>query len=177
MRSWRIALGCALLLVAAASSIDAAEPRYSFLEAGYSRVSPNGGDNANGWFLGGSFKVTTFHFFAEIRDVGDLEGWQIGGGWQGLLGQPADLVAELSYMDADIEKGIDVAFGVRWMVAQSIELNAYAHWSDMDVLNRTSLELNGIWDFTRNFGVGAGYTIGDELDDFRAYVRFNFKKN
>lgn len=177
MRSVRILIGCALIALAASSAIDAAEPRYSFVEAGWSRISPNDGSGGNGWFLGGSFEITTFHFFAEIRDVGPLQGWQIGGGWQGLLGKPADLVAELSYIDAEIENGIDVAFGVRWMVSHAVELNAYAHWSDMEILNRTSGEINGLWDFTPSFGVGAGYLFGDELDDFRAYVRFNFKKN
>lgn len=166
-----------LLCLLASPALQAAEPRYSFVEGGLSRITPDGGSARNGAFIGGSFALASFHFFGEIFDVGRWEGIELGGGWHGLLGESADLVAQASYINADLEDAVRLSGGARWMVSPIVELNGLYHWSGFDELSSSSLELNGLWEFVPRLSLGVGYSFGNRNDLLRAYVRFSFKKN
>jgi hypothetical protein len=169
----------ALILLGASLSpaLQAAEPRYTYVEGGLLRVNPDGGSARNGAFLGGSFALAGFHFFGELFDVGSWEGIELGGGWHGLLGEAADLVARASYANADVEDGFRLSGGARWMVSPIVELNGFYHWSSFDELSSSSLELGGLWEFVPRLSLGVGYTLGNRNDVLRAYVRFSFKRN
>jgi hypothetical protein len=166
-----------LLCLLATPALQAAEPRYTFVEGGLLRVNPDDGSAENGAFLGGSFALAGFHFFGELFDVSQWEGIELGGGWHGLLGESADLVAQASYVNADVEDALRLTGGARWMVSPNVELNGFYHWTDFDLLSSSSLELNGLWEFAPRFSLGVGYSFGDRNDVLRVYARFSFQRN
>ena len=112
----------------------------------------------------------------EIGQLGSSNTWEIGGGWHGLLGRRADLVASGSWVDLDVEDGFKVSIGIRWMVLRRLELNGFLNYANLDFSNTASGEVNGIWNFARRWGVGAGFLLGDDRAISRAFVRFNFGK-
>jgi hypothetical protein len=170
-----------LIVVALASgAVLAQEPNYDLVEGGWWNVNPDGASSEDGWFLGGGFefqpRTARFHVGVEIGQLGPWNTWEIGGGWHGLLGKRADLVANGSWVDLDVEDGFKVSIGVRWMTLRRLELNGFLNYTNLDFSNTTSGEVNGIWDFARRFGVGAGFVQGDDRAVARAFVRFNFGK-
>jgi len=162
----------AMILLASLPAL-AQSPHYTYVEAGWLQVDPDGSSSEDGWFAGGSVGVASFQFFAEYGDLGDAEVWQAGGGWHGILGERADLVAEAAFIDLDSEDGFKVTGGVRWMITQRLEVNGFVNYLDVGSDDDTSIEVNGIWNLAKRFAVGAGYEAGDELNWIRAFVRFN----
>ncbi|HXV75965.1 MAG TPA: hypothetical protein VD788_06545 [Candidatus Polarisedimenticolaceae bacterium] len=150
---------------------------WNLVDAGVWQIDPDSADRDEGWFAGGSFELgrkTRFHVLGEYGDFGDFGLWQLGGGWHGLLGDRADLFADLSFSDADTEDGFKLRFGVRWSVLARLELNGNVGWTDLDFNENESLAVNGIWSFHKRIGVGAGYEAGSEFNLVRAFVRFRF---
>ncbi len=170
-----IAMVVGAVLVLAVGASQAQSPNYSFVEGGWWRFDPDGASSEDGLFLGGSAGLFgNFQVFAEIGDAGPIDQWQIGGGWHGLLGKAADLVAQGVFLDNDLlGDGLGVSVGIRWMVLERLELNGFVNYASLDS-SETSGELNGIWDFAKRFGVGAGFEGGDDARVLRAVVRFNF---
>jgi hypothetical protein len=156
---------------------DAPAPRYTFVEGGWLYVDPDGASSDNGWFAGVSIGLAkSFQVFGEYGDPGDFESWNVGGGWHGLLGRRADLVAQASYVDAEFDDGFRLQFGVRWMVIRPLEINGFLNYTDLDLTDSTAVAVNGIFHFGKIVGVGAGYEAGDDGDTARAFVRFNLGK-
>jgi hypothetical protein len=164
------------LLVTLAPAAEAASPNYKYAEGGWLYVDPDGASSDSGWFLGGQFGTKRWQVFGEYGDPGDFESWYVGAGWHGLLGKKADLVANLAYVDADIDDGFRIQAGVRWMLLERLELRGFLTHTNLDLTDLNTVELGAIWNFARRLGVGAAYEFGDEGDTARAFVRFNFGK-
>jgi hypothetical protein len=189
-------LTVALCLPAAALAVG---PNYSFVEAGYIDVDVDVDtvdldgidDSGDGWFVGGSFGSKRWHIFGEYQegDLGsgasklDQERWFVGAGWHGLLGERADLVVEVAYLDVGFDVGdskvSDDGFrgsaGVRWVPVKLFELNGFYNYADLSDLRTAdeSWEVNAILNIWR-IGLGLGYEEFDDTEDLRAFVRFNF---
>jgi len=172
----RTLLVLVLLMVGVGSALAQA-PGWKYVEAGFTSINPDGGDSVDGWFGGGSWEFGSknlFHVFAEFGEV-DSEGqWAAGGGWHGLLGEAADIVAEAAFVDFDEVDGFRVSGGVRWMLLTRLELNGYVNYTDLDSFDQTSFEIGAVFDFTKRLGVGASYDKGDDFDTARAFLRYNF---
>ena len=80
----------------------------------------------------------------------------------------------VSFFDADVDDGLRLGAGVRWMVLEKLEVNGFLNYTDLDLSDLNVLEANGIWLFARWFGVGAGFEWGDEANTARVFARFNF---
>jgi hypothetical protein len=166
-----------VVLSAGAGAVLAQSPGWKYVEGGLWNVNPDRGSSEDGWFLGGSWelgKETRFHVFAEAGDLDSNTQWSVGGGWHGLLGERADIVAEGAFVDADEVDGFRVAGGVRWMLLRRLELNGWVNYVDLDSTDQTSFEVGAIFDLTKRFGVGGSYDWGDDFDTTRVFVRFNF---
>ena len=109
-----------LVLVAAllAPSLVLAQgesPKWGYIEAGYTDFNPDEGSSDDGWFAGGSMNLFKhFHLVAEYNDVGGYTFWNAGGGWHGLLGEKADLFAQVMWANIEVEDSdidVDVAKG------------------------------------------------------------------
>ena len=176
-RAWLRMLTILIVLSVGAGAVRAQSPGWKYVEGGLWSVNPDRGSSVDGWFLGGAFELgsaTRFHLFAELGELDSNNQWSVGGGWHGLLGQRADLVAEGAFVDADSVDGFRVSGGVRWMLLRRLELNGFVNYVDLDSTDQTSLRIGAIFDFAKRFGVGGSYEAGDDFDTARAFVRFNF---
>jgi hypothetical protein len=187
IRVWKVAAAC-VVFVAASMVAQAAEPPWTFVEGGYLVNDPDisGSDTGDNWFLGGSFGAKSFHVFAEyvqgdFVDGVDNANWKLGAGWHGLLGEPADLVADVVYLKNDDpfdDSGWGASFGVRWRIIKLFEVAGFANYVDFsDLDSDTTGELQALL-YVWRIGIGAKWEGGGDLaDQYAAFIRFNFGKN
>jgi len=160
-----------------AGAAMAQSPGWKYVEGGLWSVNPDGASSEDGWFVGGAWELgskTRFHVFANFGNLDSNNQWSVGGGWHGLLGERADLVAEGAFVDADTVDGFRVTGGLRWMLLKRLELGGFVNYVDLDSVDQTGFELEVIFDLTKRFGVGGNYEKGDEFDTAEVFVRFNF---
>src|SRR5688572_24169016 len=174
------AIFCALLflLMGASTSIAGTkELRYGFVEGGW-LISEDTDeiDAENGWFAGGSFELRRIHIFGEYRDPGAFETWEAGAGWHGLFGDALDLVIEGAYVDADFDEGFRASGGLRWLILDDLELNAFYNHVDVGDFENDGVSVGGLWEFLGRFAVGGEWEFADETDTGRLFFRFYFKK-
>lgn len=186
-RLLRTAVMVALLAFTGSVALAQA-PGYGYIEAGYLNVDPDNfsesGDNVYGEASLGLFK--NFHVSGRYIDGDyaqnvDLSYWQFAAGWHGLLGEKADLVAEVTWSDQEIgnvsDDGVGANLGVRWRLVKMFEIDGFAHWTDYnDAGSQDSYEVRAIFDIWR-IGIGAAATVSDEDNRYNAFVRFNFGKD
>ena len=174
----------AFLMLPAVSLAEA--PSYTFVEGGLIDVSidrNNASDfDDDGFFVGGSYGWKHFHIFGEFQEIGDFDSWYAGGGWQGILGEKADLVAQVIFQDIEIDldgspdiddDGTVVSVGVRWQLIKILEISGFVSATDFDDLEDDFiLDMNAIFTFGK-FGIGAGWETSDEdRDTARVYARW-----
>lgn len=177
-----VAAGLALSVGAA----SAAAPQWTYVEAGYLNVNPdNVSESGDNWFLGGAFGGKYWHVIGQYASGDlvpgiDLTNWRLGVGFHGLLGEPADLVVEAYYVDSSIasfsENGYRVTGGIRWRIIKLIEVDGFVNYTDISSDSDTSYELRGIVNIWR-VGLGVGYEVFDDVDQWNVFARFNFGKN
>jgi len=114
----------ALALVAVLPlSATAAQRSYSYIEGNYAKV--DGG--ADGFGIRGSIAFADTRFYAlgqhqNFSDRGlDLNIWELGVGYALAIGNSADLITELAYVDADIADGHRVSVGLRNSFTRNVE--------------------------------------------------------
>jgi hypothetical protein len=172
-------------VVAAAGTVSAQEaPKWSYIEAGFIDFNPDEGVSDDGFFVGGSFTLfKSFHVLAEYDEVGDYSFWDAGVGVHGLLGEKADLFAEATWQNVEVDTdsgnvsddGYEVAGGIRWMLGSRFELKGTVNWVDFDESgDDTTVEAEGLFFLLENkLGLGASYEVGDS-DTARLFARWNF---
>ena len=184
MSKMKVLLIAAMLCIAPAMAYAQVEPpKWGYLEAGIIDFDPEDGASDDGAYAMGSFTIFKhFHIVAEYDDVGDYTFWNAGAGWHGLLGDKADLFAQVVWAnievdDSDIdEDGSEVQAGFRWKIVKWFELLGQANWVDYggDIESDTTFEAGGTFLFINDkIGVGARFETGD-ADTARAYFRWNF---
>ena len=180
--------GVLVLMALACSAAVAQEPGYGYIEGGYLQVDPDdfsgSGDN---WYLLGSmgflkhFHASAKYVSGDYADNVDLSIWQFAAGWHGLLGEKADVVAEATWTDQEIDNdsddGAGLTAGVRWRMVKMFELDGFAHWTDFgDAGSQDSYEARAIIDIWR-IGLGGAATFSSEDTQYSAFLRFNFGRD
>jgi hypothetical protein len=176
----------AMLIAPGVALAQGESPRWSYVEGGFIDFDPDEGLSDDGWYAGASFRIFKhFHIVGEYQDVGDYTFWNAGGGWHGLLGEPADLFGQILWTNVEIddgdvdEDGYDLQAGVRWKLAKWLELSGQVNWVDYggDVGDDTTFEVGGLFSFLNDrMGVGARFETGGDADTARVYYRFHFGK-
>jgi len=101
---WRTVIICAVF-VAASMAAQASAPPWIYVEGGYLVNDPDEfSETGDNWFVGGMGGGKMWHVFIEYQngdfvDGVDNENWEVGLGWHGLLGERADLVADVAYLE------------------------------------------------------------------------------
>jgi hypothetical protein len=175
----------AMLLVPVLAHAQSDGPKWSYVEGGYNNFNPDDGDSDNGWFAGGSMRLfKNFHLVAEYEDIGIYTFWNAGGGWHGLLGDKADLFAQVMWAnikvsDSDVnDSGYELQAGVRWKVIKWLEVSGQANRADYggDTGTDTTYGVGGLFTFLKDrMGVGAKWDTGDS-ETTRVFFRLNFGK-
>lgn len=166
-----------IAIVCLAGTVHAQSPSWRYVEGGYGNWNPDRGDTQDGPFVGAAFDLgkIPIHFIGEFGSFDDVDIFQIGGGWHGLLGEKADLFADGTFYDIDVDDGFKVRFGARWMVSQAFELNGCLAWTELDFSDNKSAAVNGLFVFGGGrFAAGGGFEWGDNWSSARILFRFNF---
>jgi len=208
LRIATVMAGCLMLCLGA----HAEAPKYSFAEISYFIVDEDHEefDTGAGAGIAGSYGFDNFQVFGSwgvstldykygspsMTESIDFTQWNFGGGWHGLLGEPADLVVDFGYLNANVSGDIDADektrlqgffadIGIRWRIVKFFEVNAFYTYAALDDPLGTSskYELNALG-YIGRVVVGLGYDLRDwEHDDIgdwsvaTVFVRYNFGKN
>jgi len=185
----RTMIFAALLVLTASVALAQDEgPPWTYIEAGYLNVDPdNMSGSGDNWFAGASigflknFHVSGRYVDGDFADDASQTYWTFAAGLHGLLGEKADLLAEATWNDIEIENlgadGFGLTGGVRWRPVKLFEADGFVHWIDYSDSGSTEIyEARAILYFWR-LGVGAAYSFSDEFNQYNAFVRFNFGKN
>ncbi|MCG9728468.1 porin family protein [Shewanella sp. Isolate13] len=86
---------------------------------------------------------------------------EVGGSWEG---------NSESYDD----NGYGLGVGVRSMVTESFEASATIARAEIDSQSETTFAVSAYYHFNKQFAIGAGYTIADDVDMYNASVRVSF---
>jgi hypothetical protein len=174
----RTALGCILLAGLAGSAMAQDPPKYTYIEAGYNNFDPDMGSSENGAYVGGSVNIfKTFHVLGEYSDAGSLSLWSFGAGWHGILGDKADLIAQVEWTDLDFDDGLRFAAGARWNIMKILEIKGLANWTNLDIGDsEATWEIEGVFRMLDGrLGFGANWEIGDN-STVKAFARWTFGK-
>jgi len=162
-------------------------PKWGYLQAGYMDFNPDdvAALSDDGWYAGASFGfLKIVHVFAEYDDIGNYTFWNAGAGVHGLLGEPADLYAQVKWNDVKVDtgagdvsdNGYEIDAGVRWKIVKWFELQGEVNWADFDESGDDFGGKAGVlFSFLGDkLGVGASYEIFNNADQARAFFRWNF---
>ena len=122
------------LAVALPVSAQAGELSYTNVGFGYSNLEAFGG-NYSGWNVNGSVAFGSSDFYAKgnYSDIDGLKRWEAGVGYHHALNDKADLLTELSYLEADDGGSINTwrfAMGVRSALTDKFEGSATVGYQD-----------------------------------------------
>lgn len=171
-------------------------PRYTYVEAGYSRLDFDNLDNDGDFFNGGGSLAVhkNVHLFADYaagsvdvsnNDV-DVTNVQAGVGLNVPLSNTVDFIFDVAYLWTELEfgnnsvddDGYGLRAGVRAMLTPKFELNGggtYADYSDSDNdEDNTALYVGGVYNFTDMFAMTGGVSVGDNVTSYGVGVRLYF---
>ena len=177
----------AVLALAVAGPVAADDFNYTFVSADYSFIDSDGldGDGLGAgvsfafhenWhgFVGASF--TSFDF--------DIDGTtaQAGVGYNTPVSEAIDLIAQVSYLYADIdtpfggdsETGYGAAVGFRAHASENLEINGSINYADIGDSSDTGFGLGAIYDFTESFSAGVNASWADDVTGYGVLARFYF---
>jgi len=188
-----------VILFAFSGAAFADDFSYSSVTASYGQMNfDDGNGDADGGVLSidGSFEVgESFFLFAgygtgELEDdLGfsvDVDTLRAGVGFHTAMSERFDLVATLSYENADIsafglsvdDSGVGASVGVRFAANEKFELNGginYADRGDLEpLIDETAVKAGVLYNFTENFSAGLSGEWGEDISTYTLGGRFYF---
>jgi hypothetical protein len=163
---------------------------YTFVDAGFVNSDLDAGPfdvDGDGIGVNGSIGVSdNVHIIAGYADedydfgVGSTT-WSAGVGFNTGINENLDFVADLSYMDVDVdspfgsagEDGYGLGAGIRARAGEKIELDAGLLYVDLDDSD-TVLNVGGRYYFNDSFALGAGLSDADGGTAWTIGVRAEF---
>ena len=180
----RTLIALALSAMSAVTMAEQAKPNYTYIEGGYANVS---GD-ADGVAVRGSFDFGTAglygigsYSFVET-DIGsvDVEVGEIGLGYHHSISDKADLLAEATYMNTDVQgfgdvDGYRASVGVRGFMSNNFEGTIKANYIDCDGCNGDfSGTVGAVYHLNNTWGITADVQFDDTADAYVLGMRASF---
>ncbi|MES2885598.1 MAG: outer membrane beta-barrel protein [Pseudomonadota bacterium] len=164
---------------------------YRYLEASYGTVDFDGGGDADGFAIGGSFLlapqvyVTAGYGNVETDTSPKIEASTFSAalGFRQPLTSSVDANFEVGFLSAEVDAGsfgsdddtgYSLAAGLRAMVAKQLELNGGVSYAKVFDEGETSFGLGAVFSFTPQVAVLAGADFGDDSNSFSVGGRFMF---
>jgi Ax21 family sulfation-dependent quorum factor len=191
MKRSLIALALAAVLPLSA---QAGELSYNFVQLDYTRASIDGVDaDPDGFTLKGSAALgERFYLFGSYLKGNDsIDGLdfdydqtQVGFGFRHGISDKADFLAEISYLNSDLEledefdasaDGYRASVGIRGLMAPKFEGYAKANWTDGgDVDGAFSGTLGALFKINQTWGINAEAEFGEDATVWGLGVRASF---
>lgn len=160
---------------------------YSYLEGSYASVDFDGGGNADGFNLAGSFLVAPAVFVSgdysmlSIDGGGDFDIGNIGAAFRHALTPTVDAFAGADLVFAkvkfggasDDDTGYRIRGGVRAALGKA-ELNGGIAYRDVFDDTSTIFSVGGVYNFTANIAGVAGADFDSDSTAFKIGARYNF---
>jgi Ax21 family sulfation-dependent quorum factor len=152
-------------LLALAPLASAEDLSYSYLEAGYSRVT--GSPKIDGLTVNGSATLgESFHMFGgysalELEQFNrDVDLWNLGLGYNMAISERSDLVARVGYQEVEFDNfgsdgGAFVEVGMRSALGPAFEGQFAVGYADADGSGETYARLGGHYRFNPTWGLSA----------------------
>lgn len=177
------ALGLAAALpFTAMAQLHGQGPSYSYIEGGYIDIDPDGGSSLDGFFVNGSMALSPeVHGLIEYSRTRNspltLHRSRIMGGYNAAINPGVDFVARAGwafYRGSNInnDDGIVGQVGVRGMATPELELNTFLTYDDVE--DKVAFSVGGVYNFTPQLGLTAGYSYSSNLEVIDVGFRFNF---
>lgn len=179
-----------ILLLAISGPLFAQSLSYNYVQGSYLRTELDDGPldiDGDGFGLKGSVAVgDMWHVFANFTrsdldfDVSYDQTW-IGGGLHTPLAPALDLYLNLAYVNVEADgvagdfddDGLGTALGVRMLVLPNVEVAGAISYVDLeDSGSETAIEADGWYYLTRNFALGGGIALGDDVNRYGIGVRY-----
>jgi len=190
----KLALIALALAAALPLSAQAGELNYNYVQLDYTRASLDGVDaDPDGFTLKGSAALgEKFYLFGSyLRGSDSIEGLdldydqtQVGFGYRHAVSERTDMIAELSYVKAEIDvedefnasgDGYRASFGVRGLMSDSMEGYAKANWTDAeDADGAFSGTVGALFKINQTWGINAEAEFGDDATIWGLGVRASF---
>lgn len=160
---------------------------YSYLEASYVSIDIDGGGEADGFNLAGSYLLGKNVFLAadysmlDVDGGGELDLGNFGVGLRHGLTGTVDAVASASLVFADVsaggasddDTGYRIQGGVRAALGKA-ELNGGIAYRDVFDDGQTIFAVGGLYNFTPNIAAVAGAEFEEDATSFKIGGRYNF---
>lgn len=189
-----------LILFAFSGVVFADDFNYNNVTVSYGQMNfddPNGDADGDIFGVDGSFEIGENVFLIAGLGAGDLEDdggssvdvdfWRAGIGYHVDLSEQLDVVATLSYENAEVslpgfgsldDSGIGASVALRYAANESFELTGginYADRGDLEpLIDETSIEAGFLYNFTDSFSVGLSGEWGEDLSTYSLGGRFYF---
>jgi Outer membrane protein beta-barrel domain len=183
----------AALAILTPLTANADGPSYNYLYAGYSKSSINAYSGGKGYTFGGSYEFNPNWFFALDYGHNSYNGGFLTGGFFTAsytlavgahmpISDSMDLVGRLAYANdhwkqgpstnlfpgftvgtSDTKAGYDIGGGIRAMVLDKLELNAFIDHNDVGLVSHdhnnseTTGSVGAVYTFTNQFALGMSY--------------------
>jgi len=182
------ALFCAAaLLLALPLAIQAAEPRYTYVEAGYFNFDLDDVNvDGDGFNVGGSLALTDLiHVVASYSDGEtdqfnlDFSELDLAVGLNYRLQPGLDVVGRVGYVDTEVENFDDDGYSLegllRWMANEQLELDAGVKYVDLDDSGSdTAFQVAALYSIMPNLALGAGLSVSDDVTQWTLGGRYYF---
>lgn len=189
-----------VILFAFSGLVYADDFSYNNVEISYGQINfDDAGGDADGDIFGvdGSFEISESIFLVAGFHTGDLEDdfgfgvdvdlWSAGVGYHASVSDAVDLVATLTYENAEVsasglgsvdDSGLGASVSLRYAANESFEITGginYADRGDLEpLIDETSIEAGFLYNFTDNFSAGLSGEWGEDLSTYSLGGRFYF---
>jgi long-subunit fatty acid transport protein len=190
----------AAALVIAPLAVQAAAPDYNYLDLGFSKASISTFSGGKGYQLDGSYSFANYWFVAASYGRNNFSGGALTGGFfttdevltvggHLALTDSLDLVGRVAYASdrwkqgpstnlfpgfsvstEDLQDGYAFGFGIRAMLLDQLELNAFIDRNNAGLMSHdhtraeTTASVGAMYKMTDDFGLGLSYARGTESD-------------
>lgn len=161
---------------------------YTYVEGDYININGDGGTDADGFGVRGSFAFgqSNFYGFGSYNQIDidntsiDVDMSEIGLGYALGLSDRADLISEIAYQNADVDgfgssDGYRASVGLRGLLGHNFEGLIKANYVDGD---NTDGDFTGTlgaqYKFTQTWGVTSEVEFGDGGETYLVGVRASF---
>jgi Ax21 family sulfation-dependent quorum factor len=180
----------ALALVAALPLSAQADDKlsYTYVEGGYNYVDADGGAEADGFGVRGSFEFGESNFYGfgsysqvEVDDVNvDIDSTELGLGYAHGLSDNLDLISEIAWNDIDVDgfgsaDGYRASVGLRGSFSENFEGLIKANYNDGDNADGDfTATLGAQYKFSQTWGLVGEAIFGDGGEQYLVGVRASF---
>lgn len=182
----QLTIATAIVAATALPAAALADVSYTYIGAGYTALEPDGFDRLDGFNIDGSVAVHQHaHLIANFLRTKDspfkVERTRVGAGFNFPLNSQFELIgrvgwsfaeASISGVDSKKDDGVLGQTGVRGMLTDTLELNAFLTYDDVE--KKVSGDVGFVYELTPQLGATASYTHSDEMQTWNAGLRYAF---